>query len=33
MTWFKFSDDPAMLAAINEKKNSAEPVVSGRAFA
>ena len=33
MTWFKFSDDEAMLAAIDAKKNSAEPVVSGRAFA
>jgi ferredoxin/flavodoxin---NADP+ reductase len=33
MTWFKFSDDEAMLAAIDEKKNSAEPAVSGRAFA
>jgi ferredoxin/flavodoxin---NADP+ reductase len=34
MTWFKFSDDEAMLLAIDEKKkSSAEPVVSGRAFA
>jgi ferredoxin--NADP+ reductase len=33
MTWFKFSDDEAMLAAIEEKRNSVEPVASGRAFA
>jgi ferredoxin/flavodoxin---NADP+ reductase len=33
MMWFKFSDDEAMLTAINEKKSSAEPAASGRAFA
>jgi ferredoxin--NADP+ reductase len=33
MMWFKFSDDEAMLTAIDEKKTSAELAASGRAFA
>jgi ferredoxin--NADP+ reductase len=31
--WFKFSEDEAMLAAIDEKKNQREPTTADQAFA
>ena len=30
--WFKFSEDEAMLVAIDEKKNQAQPIAADRAF-